>query len=168
MVNQGYIRCPKCNKDDLVRKVSAVVAAGKITGGVVPLETPLSKDLSPPDSPTYQSPWGPGTIIGLAVLFLFACSGLHFVFDASTPNPLSYLIVTILFFLGPAAWIIWAKLKTAPLRKAAYAARYARWQSAHAQWEKLYFCHRDDGVFLPDGRSPLVPRSLMASYCGFP
>lgn len=37
----------------------------------------------------------------------------------------------------------------------------ARYKKALERWEQLYYCFRDDGVFLPDGKSQLIPVDRM-------
>jgi membrane protein implicated in regulation of membrane protease activity len=43
-----------------------------------------------------------------------------------------------------------------------------QYEDAEIIWRQLYYCYRDDGAFLPDGRSPLIPRNEIKSFCGFP
>lgn len=39
----------------------------------------------------------------------------------------------------------------------------AQWQQAMTKWEQLYYCARDDGVFLP-GKTTLIPVRMLQQW----
>jgi hypothetical protein len=152
------------------RETALIPAAGFASGIVSHL--PVSHDLAAPEPPTYRDPWGKQSLIGAAVLLL--CGLLlsyQIVFSPGDPGifeVLADLVAVILLFWGPVAFLFWHKSQIAAARGAAIAASYPSWEHAKRVWNQLYYCHRDDGAYLPDGRSPLIPKDQIGPFCGFP
>jgi hypothetical protein len=44
-----------------------------------------------------------------------------------------------------------------------YAIEKPRWDRAVHRWERLYYCARDDGVFIP-GETPFIPIDKMQEF----
>jgi hypothetical protein len=202
------ISCPECKRINPmqaleVKKVSAVVDEGissgvfsGSTGGYVygkqggymvggttlsgSFQTPLSRELSAPEPPTYQSPWGAGSIIGIVCLVLIliggACvlsGGLLFTLSAAqvargaqpsaSVNPAALVLGLAQYLIFPLiaiialVLIIRSKAKTSAFRKAAVARNTPLWQQAYRIWDALYFCHRHDGIYLPPGSRLFYP-----------
>jgi len=43
-------------------------------------------------------------------------------------------------------------------------ALHDKWEIAYKRWEKCYYCHRDDVVFIP-GESGYIRPSELEEYC---
>lgn len=163
---ESFARCPQCNRNDKVQKVSAVLASQAYT--------PLAQKLSPPDMPIAPTQPQPpmhktqvtssviasivlGLIILLGYLFiketLFLCSGL----------------VLIAFGIVPALREVWRQEQ----RKKDYQSwkqgvqNYEKavvvWNLEIELWKELYYCARDDSVFVL-GNKMFAPSSQITSY----
>ena len=155
----GKIACPKCGRVDRVQKVTAVVAAGISTGIGGTRSVLLSQRLSPPERPDDRGAWRrlyavlviAATALGLgAVVYPHAFGALRI----GIPAPL-------VFLLPAAVALVWAVVAGAR-RRAWVRHERALWETAIARWYDLYYCGRDDGVYLPD-RSELVSVELMGA-----
>lgn len=151
------------------------------TSGAVQMITDLSRDLACPDAPTYQSPWGVWSILGVicSILMLIgiACTvaGSFFLtMDAahvaggvppsSSVDPVALVLSLGRFLIYPLVAIVTlvlivrSKAKTAAFRKAAVARNSPLWQYARDIWDELYYCPRHDGVYFPPaGRRLFYP-----------
>lgn len=47
--------------------------------------------------------------------------------------------------------------------EASYPDQLAAWEHAYSRWEHLYYCHRDDGVFIP-AQTRLIPVKQMQAF----
>lgn len=172
------IRCPACSQIDQVQKVSSIVTAGTTRGYITNTsfssvsQTDLSVQLAAPDKPSYKDPfssgckaaailWGGGwSLIGILALVRII---LH-------PAPIGVndldLVAGVLGLV--ILWVARSRIRGRPQARAEFATEMARYNTARNKWEELYYCYRDDGAFLPDGRSPLIPRNQIRSFCGFP
>lgn len=155
----GTITCPKCGRIDRVQKVTAVMAAGVSTGIGGTRSVLMSQRLAPPERPVYRSPWG-----GLYVVLMVASLTLG-VGALLRPGDFAALRVgvpvSLLFFVPAGAAIVW-ELVVGVRRRAHIQRERAHWETAIARWYDLYYCGRDDGVYLP-GHSDLVSVELMAA-----
>ena len=57
--------------------------------------------------------------------------------------------------------MVWLKMEESKKRRAYLAFEYPRWQHAMAKWNDLYYCSRDDTVFLPSARQQAPAAQLM-------
>lgn len=151
------IACPKCGRIDRVQKVTAVVAAGISTGLGGTRSVLMSQRLTPPERPDDHRTFG-----GLYVVLVISAAvlGLGAIVDPHAFGALRVGVPVPLLYLGMATLAaIWALL--AGIRRRARV-RWARahWETAIARWYDLYYCGRDDGVYLP-GQSELVSVELM-------
>jgi hypothetical protein len=167
-----------CGQLDSVRKVSAIVSAGTSSGmysgygdsigysahGLIVMDeiitlsgssqTQLCRLLSPPKQPNYVSfttmlkhPYG----IFLIFLGFF---GL--------------IILPILWFIGVAfilgtIWVFLYWALASEKEKTLLITEMPRWQGANSKWQRLYYCYRCDGVYLP-GESYIVPSQHMKDF----
>jgi hypothetical protein len=161
--------CPKCHQMDTVQKVSSVVSAGTATGtyagptsavgyssgnqggystmsGYTTLagtsQTSLAQRLSCPPRPTYKSPWGFWSICFLIIVGIPALTGTIFSFGSEQ-------VLYGFFWLILVVLVIWYKQHEASKRRAKVEAETPRWELAYQRWNELYYCSRNDVVFMP-------------------
>jgi hypothetical protein len=172
------VSCPHCGQVDLVQKVSSVTANGTVIGtisGTVPTEregrtiyvptyqqtsmtTELVRRLWAPSAPAMRSTGYEAWLIG----FLFLASFGSFSFigimnttpGVNTGASLWYCLLpgVVCLFLGIGCTVLYN-------RSTAKAARYAisqenllnqaRYSNALSRYNQLYYCYRDDCVFIP-------------------
>ncbi|GHO95205.1 hypothetical protein KSF_052530 [Reticulibacter mediterranei] len=171
--------CPICKQIDRVEKVSAVYEAGTsigaysggtvgvgMAGGVVGVgvaqtnmtgmsQTNRSLRLAPPPQP--QLPQGEGCGVGL-LLFLCFAVGLVGLGMALADNS-ERLIGAALFTVCTAGFVSLLVVlgRKSRIKKAEHAQQIVRWQQAVANWERLYYCGRNDVVFIPGNSETCVP-----------
>src|SRR2546421_10632092 len=193
--------CPNCRRVDNVRKVSAIVSAetssgiytgygdgvGYTSNGMVIMDemitlsgssqTTLSRLLSPPIQPGYQSAWNNLLFFFTIVMgFVFVLSLYHISGDLQElTNPtyagifsqaISDLIVWgMILAIGVCvlAWICRGVGRTNTLNYQQSEAQMPHWHRAISKWQRLFYCCRCDGVFLP-GQSFLVPTISMMDF----
>lgn len=176
MVDPQNFNCPMCGQVDRVEKVSAIVGAGTSSGlygghtssiglmaGVS--QTALSQKLSPPSRPVYDSPWGTGTKVSIGILIVMAGMDIIFTATANPPESASQLLSSLFFlllFLVPLILIISSKSRTAQRRKAQYDAAIPIYTAAYKKWNELYYCGRNDVVFILGQARTCVPASEMS------
>ncbi len=162
-----YLACPKCGKVDRVQKVSAAYRAG------------LSV-LAPPQEPSPTDWQGilivPGAMITIPLGGLFTCLALYalnFAFSegakdisSSAGSAFGFLVIVVgMLSIGLIGMglPIWAFRKRASEHRRQYLTEKARWERAMPRWEGLYYCARDDGVFVP-GETSLTPIGQPQTY----
>ncbi len=175
MVLEAFARCPICQRNDRVEKVSGIVArntnplsGGLSTTALAQALTPPSLEPSPPapDSPTYKAAfrtyrrargWGIGLLI---FSLLFSCI-------LFAVNPLAGFLIMMITGWISIFLIVWSARKTSKLKKgfdilwAKWRASEKAWRVAMNRWQKLYYCSRDDVVFIP-GEGRAVPPNRMS------
>jgi hypothetical protein len=57
----------------------------------------------------------------------------------------------------------WRQTRSTSEQRNSYDARVQAWEASYNRWQQLYYCFRDDGVFLP-GQSSFVPVNQMSDY----
>lgn len=127
--------CPKCHQIDQIQKLSSIVQAGTDLGRQLVLSPPV-----------YESPWGAGTIGILIGLLVFG-------FLLMAPGVFGLIDIVIIIYL----------ISVANKRKAKAKAAGAAWVQAKQRWDNLYYCHRNDGFYLP-GETELKPISALYRY----
>lgn len=141
--------------------------------------TMLTSTLARPQKPPAPRTAGwlrlfPITRLSFAFLILTvcaACAVLSFPLLYSTyrASPLLILVPVILFVAIGALMLRWIwvsvrrEARIVHEREAAYPLEVQQWEDAVKRWEQLYYCYRDDGVFL-QGQSVLVPAAQMNPY----
>lgn len=136
----------------------------------------LVAKLSPPRKPA--RPFGYGCIglflltrVGLALFVLLmvipaAVCSFPFLITTYRENVLLIFVpITMVAVVGIVLlyWIIaslWREARSIRENRRDFPVRYQQWERASARWQRLYYCFRDDGVFL-DGQTLLVPAGQM-------
>lgn len=119
----------------------------------------LAIALTPPDAPDKPILQGRGTCLGWTVFLLFGI-GLSLalrIFDKNTNSGttmqfiwgLGLLFAAYLVYRWRKSYINKKKAELLP-QMAEWEEQFKCWQDSMRRWEKLYYCYRDDIVFLPD------------------
>ena len=166
------ITCPVCGLSDQVEKVSTIYLSGiadkrspeiKQATKISPQKLrSLSRLMAPPSSGK-SSPVRP--IHPDTVLIVFSCVLPFFLFGILKQQPI--MLIPVLLVLAGLYGLYFFKRK-------AITAKFERGQNNQRQsqariergiqtWMKLYYCDRDEGIFLP-GKDQLVPPEQMTSY----
>lgn len=169
--------CPLCGKADRIQKVSstyvAEISRGYRGGLWGPPQTELSRLLSPPSRPPSTDlpalfRFNLGTMLCGLTLLTAIClyTGVPLVVFPSevtlmgisfgaTPGLVCSAVIlaasfsagAVLFYSGYKRMRSWQE--RLPLEK-------GRWKRATGRWERLYYCARDDGVYIP-GQTTVIP-----------
>jgi hypothetical protein len=173
--------CPVCKQTDRVEKVSTVYAAGISTGaysggttgigissgGAIGvgaahtnltsvMQTQLSWRLAPPPRPLPPTAKWRGGTIGLLIFLAFAWLIGFAATAASEITAKGIGIAVILLSIAGTIGLI-TSMQPERAKKVEYARHVMRWQQARANWERLYYCGRNDIVFLPGVPDACVP-----------
>ena len=150
-----HLACPICGKVDRVQKISAACRAPGADAG-----------LNPPAEPLLGAKQGPiETLLagcGFMMLSLFGPGFLLVGLLVRLSNPddaLSLLLsivglpMTVLLVVGILRdYTDWL----GPSAMHQRSAKVKSWEKAMSCWEPLYYCARDDGVFIP-GETTFIP-----------
>lgn len=74
--------------------------------------------------------------------------------------PITIFAIVVVLLLR---WIVTSLRRdggTTREKRSDFPLRYQKWEHANERWQQLYYCYRDDGVFLP-ARTILVPVAQM-------
>jgi hypothetical protein len=147
------ITCPLDNHGDMIQKVSAVISGSPITGLAYKLTLP-----SEPHPTSNVFAWIFIVCFAVSPFMWCAVLGIN-LFGNGLDYSLVYLIDFGLLITAIAIIIIGGRdvINKKPQQKADYEAKHAKWVRARTAWEKCYYCHRHDIVFLagePDTASP--------------
>jgi hypothetical protein len=172
---QNY-SCPQCGQVNSVSKVSALVSSGISVSYLGSARTDLDSRLRALSKlPTYESPWGGISalfLIATAVFVAFAAVGWVVVL-ASSMSPSEWERVpgqtwgwtaAAVLSLPIAIFMIISKVNQVKIRRAWVASAYPRWQRARMLWDELYYCARNDIVFLPSRPGAYAPVSEMDEF----
>ena len=153
------VTCPVCKTADRIEKASSVVrrSSGQFfdqgTGSWHDFETQLATDLAL--SPEPEQPSLVKLTIGILVAFAFgmAFMGIFALIETQTyvriaKGPLELGSTTALVWFAGVIPLAAALRYFLGCRNAAL--KYPGWLRARERWERLYYCFRDDVVFLPD------------------
>jgi hypothetical protein len=173
-VNSFY--CPLCHSIDAVTKVSSIVdggsatsvgyhAAGRFSGmSVTTSTTALADKLAPPSLPRFRvaAEGYNGCAVSLIILLGFVSGAMGWLFmhfsSGDATNTLFGLVFLLSGFLLIASLII-GFIVVAVIRHK----KRPRWERAKAIWEQLYYCARNDVVFLPGTPQRCVPISQIST-----
>jgi hypothetical protein len=131
-------------------------------------QTRLSKLLSPPTEPPPESPRSAGTGKAAVGLSAFAiCSFLGASAVAGVTGQADISAYGLLLALAAVVGVVVLLLRTRATDKRLedeWQAERDQWKTAKANWDKLYYCWRDDVVFDPEDPSgTTTPASLMST-----
>jgi hypothetical protein len=175
------ILCPVCGQADLVEKASTIYLVGSERGrqssndpSLVSQARPwlqqltaadrwaLSRRLAPPSSGK-QAPMRP--LHPDLVVLTFSLVLPIFIFGMWDTQPV--MLLPVLAFVALAYGIYFWKRKAIIARFASKQAMQQegdqRAKKAIGRWMKLYYCAREDGIFIP-GDVDLTPADLMPGY----
>jgi hypothetical protein len=107
-------------------------------------------------------------VVSVILVALFFCS---FPFLAATYAQNNALFIGILIAgFGIIGLLLlssiragWRQARSTSEQRNFYDARVQAWEDSYERWQQLYYCFRDDGVFLP-GQSSFVPVNQMSDY----
>lgn len=159
--------CPRCLKDDRIQKVADIVSgtqaagmasSGNIAAGVERLSRDLAALLAPPAQPKLPFDYSLlGRVIVVVVLGLLLAAGtaaLLFTVNAilrgefRTQNLRATISILTLLFVFPLVALIGYQRMSSRGRKM-LASQKREWTAALDQWNRLYYCWRDNVVFDP-------------------
>lgn len=173
IVNQ---ECPVCRQLDSIKKVSAIIVEGTVhTTGVAIAgslqgssynasqgisQSELCKTLTFSPKGGDSDRWASGGCVSLLTGIGFCAIGVAAASSAaSVPSPdsggaaagsvIAFILALILVGIG-----MWAMAKSGETPQD---------RQAKATWETLYYCNRDDVVYIPGSPSRYVPRIQMRS-----
>lgn len=154
-------RCPQCRRMDAIQKVSAIVQGGVSTTNVNyesshglykvsttatgESRTILAQRLAPPPKPEGEST----PDMYLAAFGILVLTGLVFWITSSAGIGPACISAFIVFMLLAIPGAIWEQGKA----KARLNAKLPTWEQAIKNWNRLYYCARDDIVFDPENNS---------------
>jgi hypothetical protein len=141
--------------------------------------TELASALAPPQKPAQPFRRGWSGIFpkfhwncAVSMLGLMICGAVGsfpLLFTTYRENPLLIFVPVIIILCASAIMIRWAWLssrrETRKLREAEaqYPLQVEAWKHALERWEQLYYCQRDDGVFIP-AQTQLIPVNQMQAF----
>ena len=164
------LACPVCRRNDRTDKVSSVVrretgqAVALGAGGVFAFQTALSKALAVPEPPRAE-PWT--QLLRRTVrAWLFLAGVTAVVMLAPLPDllglPSSLMAAALIAAIG---WFGFVSpvLSGRRLNLAKQAARrqLPLWAQARERWSRLYYCSRDDVVFVANEERCESPEQLL-------
>jgi hypothetical protein len=117
--------------------------------------------LAPPAAPEYASPWK--GIVGTLILGSIGILIGIVIVGAILPKSAFVGIVSLLVLFGWPLYHLWSTHQQAQAAKAAYESAVPRYQEATRRWDRLYYCFRCDGAFVP-GLSQLIPASGVTDF----
>lgn len=189
-VDQGFLpmACPVCLRADKVASVSGIrLSQTQQVTGSTPVSnthtdkdgkthssvsyanfsgtqiTNLAKELTPPSKPTKPSKHGCGTWF-LFFLIIGMIGQLFYIVANNEGKLLEICILIILiglFFWWLATYIKVENMYPANLEK--FEKDIINWEKAIVNWDHLYYCSRDNCVFIP-GRNSYAPITKMLDY----
>lgn len=149
---ESYARCPRCGRNDQVRIVSAMVRE----------QTALASQLTSPEEPdTGRRPnIGIVTVTLFVSTLIFAYLFVVLLSTTSKTNNLGFAFVIPLLMSIFFGFLFGVERRSARALALRQQELRARWERAMARWQELYYCARDDRVFIP-GEHQAVPVAQM-------
>jgi hypothetical protein len=145
--------CPVCGRNDQIQKVSGVVSSGTATYSGSTVLSDRLRMLSEPSADTTA-----GCIAGwLTAIGVFCCVAVPFdLLSMVMGRPFSQsdaalALVAEIILAFPAFGIAWILFSAQSKQNRAAETKHQQWAAARAKWDTLYYCFRDDVVFLPNG-----------------
>jgi hypothetical protein len=160
MINSSADRvpCPACGQSDQVAKVSAIYLDGIKDKNLYS----LSRKLAPPSSGK-AAPTRP--VHPDVVVIVFSCIVPFFLYGILGQQS-GFFIPAIFLLAGFYGFYFWKRKAIIARFKQQEATRQMeqdRTKRGIETWMKLYYCARDEGVFL-EGKGELIPLERMREY----
>ena len=151
------LACPVCDRVDRVQKASAACQA----------DSRLSAPAEPsPSDATGSLALGLGVVVLVIIagpLALISLAGALFALDGGEPGWALALVAAAVIVSSPA----WVNILSGSRSRARAQERYARekpkWEKAMNRWGRLYYCGRDDGIFIPE-ETPFIPIDKLQEF----
>jgi hypothetical protein len=159
-------KCPKCNCNDRIQKLSSIYDAGRVTGkmtgnsvhftgkkiynsinvSTVTMESSLASRLQPPTPPGSELRiWYFLPIINITMLF----APIDVKYKISIGFCLCLLLSYQFIFIGTiASYGIYYMLAIKEARAKIIREQMPDYMAKRKEWENSYYCHRDDIIFL--------------------
>jgi hypothetical protein len=174
---QASLVCPRCSQLDQVRKVSSIASDRRLAAPSNPVDAVRGYDPGRVGITNYTVAWTVLFMVGSVVALFAFLIALGALVGGSTPEVREQAKPVILVVI--AIWCAWCFLWIAMIRRRARRAERQRqqaieqvrakaqaqvpaWERAMATWRQLYYCGRDDMVFIPGKPNTLVPAEQMA------
>lgn len=139
------LHCPNCKQIDKVEKVSALIGRSSGTSSYGSAQASIASKLRRPNRPDSGAPLL--YFFAVALLFYALIAGWR-ALSVSTGDLLgpsaSLLLSIVLAYLGFRAHVTW-QTEEMP-----------RWQRAEHWWQRIHYCGRCDGVYVP-GDASITP-----------
>lgn len=170
--------CPVCHNIDAVTKVSSIVDSGSATSvgyhtagrfsgtSVTTSTTALARTLAPPSLPRFRvaAEGYNGCAIPLLMLLglCFVVMGWLLGLPTTGGPPTNSNFLSLPLILVGLGFILYPIIGFIVVTLIRYEKR-PRWEQARATWEQLYYCARNDVVFLPGTPQHCVPASRIST-----
>jgi hypothetical protein len=168
--------CPLCQSIDAVTKVSSIVdggsatsvgyhTAGRFSGtSVTTSTTALARKLAPPSLPRFRvaADGFNGLAVTLLILLGVCFAAMGWLVGRPSTNETNNTLPSLLLILVGLGFVLYPIIGftvVALIRKK----KRPRWEQARATWERLYYCARNDVVFLPSAPQHCVPASQLSN-----
>ncbi|GHO88663.1 hypothetical protein [Dictyobacter formicarum] len=183
-MRSSLLRCPRCGQVDAVQKVSAIIASNHAyelytKSGSLPLaneEIPFTTRGSPYQTPLSERLAFPEHHYGCSTLLLIAFAGIlapgtsivaWFTYSAAARDPSPANQMAMLMNITLALVCIAIAMICSLLRSRQKQLDKPRRERALAIWNALYYCHRDDTVFVADNPLQLATSRTMHTLIGY-
>lgn len=173
--------CPRCGQLDQVRKVSSIASDRRLAAPPDPLAAVEGYDPGRVGTSSYTAGWTILLMVGSVILACFGLSFLLAAFGVDGPRPSDQGRNQLLALLAVliAGWCVVCLFGITRIRRRIRRAEQRRqqaiaqvkakaqtqvpaWERAMATWRQLYYCGRDDMVFVPGKLDTIVPAEYMA------
>lgn len=153
---------------DVIPLTYSSVARSTLARKLAAPEKPLPTTSYGCSAALFISRLGTALVVSVILIALFLCS---FPFLAATYAQNNALFIGILMAgFGIIGFVLflsiragWRQLQSASEQRNVHDAGVQAWEVSYERWQRLYYCFRDDGVFIP-GQSSFVPVNQMSDY----
>lgn len=185
--------CPRCNKNDMIQKISAIRKEGISTGvyagpsggvsyaggkfgtvaGVTALRgtsiTQLAALFQPPEKPKMGSPeLNSKSAVGATIMVsaIIALIGLFCSFSSRGGDFLEWFIFVVVVVFAAVGFILvmQGRNEAMPAVKSSYDAEIKKWENRMDIYNRIYYCRRDDICFDPQSGHIASPSEFWLLY----